>query len=121
MTSLFTAYKSYAIISTVTSLFTAQTAAVTAESLAEAASLGTITLKQIAVAALTGEITLATAAQYAWNLAMSLNPIGIVITVVAALAAGITALCFTMSDTTNQTSDLELAQEKIRRKQSKSW
>lgn len=113
VTSLFTAYKSYAIISTVTSLFTAQTAAVTAESLAEAASLGTITLKQIAVAALTGEITLATAAQYAWNLAMSLNPIGIVITVVAALAAGITALCFTMSDTTNQTSDLELAQEKL--------
>lgn len=113
VTSLFTAYKSYAIISTVTSLFTAQTAAVTAESLAEAASLGTITLKQIAVAALTGEITLATAAQYAWNLAMSLNPIGIVITAVAALAAGITALCFTMSDTTDQTSDLELAQEKL--------
>lgn len=92
VTSLFTAYKSYAIISTVTSLFTAQTAAVTAESLAEAASLGTITLKQIAVAALTGEITLATAAQYAWNLAMNLNPIGIVITAVAALAAGIAAL-----------------------------
>ncbi|MGN0500600.1 MAG: phage tail tape measure protein [Ruminococcus sp.] len=113
-TSLLTAYKSYAIISTVTSLFTAQTAAVTAESLAEAASLGTITLKQIAVAALTGEITLATAAQYAWNLAMSLNPIGIVITAVAALAAGITALCFAMSDSTDETSDLELAQERLK-------
>lgn len=92
ITSVYAAFKSYSIISTVTALLTTHTAAVTAESLAEAASLGTITLKQIAVAALTGEITLATAAQYAWNLAMNLNPIGIVITAVAALAAGIAAL-----------------------------
>ncbi len=92
ITSVYVAFKSYSIISTVTALLTTHTAAVTAESLAEAASLGTITLKQIAVAALTGEITLATAAQYAWNLAMDLNPIGIVITAVAALAAGIAAL-----------------------------
>lgn len=92
ITSVYVAIKSYSIISTVTALLTTHTAAVTAESLAEAASLNTITLKQIAVGALTGEITLATAAQYAWNLAMNLNPIGIVITAVAALAAGIVAL-----------------------------
>lgn len=92
ITSVYVAIKSYSIISTVTALLTTHTAAVTAESLAEAASLNTITLKQIAVGALTGEITLATAAQYAWNLAMNLNPIGIVITAVAALAAGIAAL-----------------------------
>lgn len=92
ITSVYVAFKSYSIISTVTALLTTHTAAVTAESLAEAASLNTITLKQIAVGALTGEITLATAAQYAWNLAMNLNPIGIVITAVAALAAGIAAL-----------------------------
>lgn len=91
--SVYTAYKSWKILSTITALFTAHTAAVTAESLAEAASLGTITLKQIAVGALTGEITLATAAQYAWNLAMSLNPIGLVLTAVVALTAGIVALC----------------------------
>ena len=113
VTSLFTAYKSYAIISTVTSLFTAQTAAVTAESLAEAASLGTITLKQIAVAALTGEITLATAAQYAWNLAMSLNPIGIVITAVAALAAGIAALNLCVEQETSSEQLLAESYEEI--------
>lgn len=92
ITSVYAAFKSYSIISTVTALLTTHTAAVTAESLAEAAALNTITLKQIAVGALTGEITLATAAQYAWNLAMNLNPIGIVITAAAALAAGIAAL-----------------------------
>ena len=92
ITSVYAAFKSYSIISTVTALITTHTAAVTAESLAEAAALNTITLKQIAVGALTGEITLATAAQYAWNLAMNLNPIGIVITAAAALAAGIAAL-----------------------------
>ena len=92
ITSVYAAFKSYSIISTVTALLTPHTAAVTAESLAEAAALNTITLKQIAVGALTGEITLATAAQYAWNLAMNLNPIGIVITAAAALAAGIAAL-----------------------------
>lgn len=91
--SVLTAYKGWKILSTITALFTAHTAAVTAESLAEAASLGTITLKQIAVAALAGEISIATAAQYAWNLAMSLNPIGLVLTAVVALTAGIVALC----------------------------
>lgn len=91
--SVLTAYKGWKILSTITALFTAHTAAVTAESLAEAASLGTITLKQIAVGALTGEITLATAAQYAWNVAMNANPIGLVLTAVVALTAGIVALC----------------------------
>lgn len=94
-TGLYTAYKAWTIISTVTALLKANTAAVTAESLAHAASTGAITLKQIAVGVLTGEIGLATAAQYAWNLAMSANPIGIVIAAVAALAAGIAALSLT--------------------------
>lgn len=62
--SVYTAYKSWKIISTITALFKAHTAAVTAESLAEAASLGTITLKQIAVGALTGEITLTIYSKY---------------------------------------------------------
>lgn len=111
--SVYTAYKSWKIISTITSLFTAHTAAVTAESLAEAASLGTITLKQIAVGALTGEITLATAAQYAWNAAMNANPIGIVITAVAALAAGIGAMSMTMGEGTTATDGLKQAQEEL--------
>lgn len=111
--SVYTAYKSWKILSTITALFTAHTAAVTAESLAEAASLGTITLKQIAVGALTGEITLATAAQYAWNAAMNANPIGIVITAVAALAAGIGAMSMTMGEGTSATDELKQAQEEL--------
>lgn len=110
VTGLYTAYKSYSIISAVTALIKTNTAAVTAESLAQAASTGAITLKQIAVGVLTGEIGLATAAQYAWNLAMSLNPIGIVVAGVAALAAGIGALCIVMGDTETQTTGLEEAQ-----------
>lgn len=111
--SVYTAYKSWKIISTITSLFNAHTAAVTAESLAEAASLGTITLKQIAVGALTGEITLATAAQYAWNTSISLNPIGIVLTAIAALTAGIGALCLTMGESTTKNDELKQSQEDL--------
>lgn len=111
--SVYTAYKSWKIISTVTALFKAHTAAVTAESLAEAASLGTITLKQIAVGALTGEITLATAAQYAWNMALNSNPIGIVITAVAALAVGIGALSMAMGESTAASNEFKQAQEEL--------
>lgn len=112
--SVYTAYKTWKIISTITALFKTHTAAVTAESLAEAASLGTITLKQIAVGALTGEISLATAAQYAWNLAMSLNPIGLIVTAVATLAVGIGILTMTMGDNQSKTSEFQQAQEELK-------
>lgn len=119
ITSVYAAYKSYQILSALTGLFKAHTAAVTAESLAEAASLGTITLKQIAVGALTGEITLATAAQYAWNLAMSMNPIGLVVAAVAGLIAGVAALAMTMSDAADSTHLLEEAQSRLEETNSK--
>lgn len=73
-------------------------AATSAEALATAASTGAITLKQIAVGVLTGEIGLVTAAQWLWNAAMSANPIGVVIGLVAALAAGIGLLCVALDD-----------------------
>ena len=50
---------------------------------------GALTLKQIAVGVLTGQITLATAAQSAWNAAMAANPIGLVLTLVAALGVAV--------------------------------
>lgn len=110
---IYTAYKAYTIFKTITSFISAHTAAVTAESLATAASTGAITLKQIAVGVLTGEIGLATAAQYAWNVAMSANPIGPIITAVAALTAGIAMLALTMNDTSDSTKRLEEAQAKL--------
>lgn len=73
-------------------------AATSAEALATAASTGAITLKQIAVGVLTGEIGLVTAAQWLWNAAMSANTIGVVIGLVAALAAGIGLLCVALDD-----------------------
>ena len=112
-TALFTAYKAYKIFTAVTAAIKAHTAAVTAESLAQAASTGAITLKQIAVGVLTGQIGLATAAQYAWNLAMSANPIGLVITAVTALVAGVAAFAMTADDATDSTKALSEAQEKL--------
>ena len=47
---------------------------------------------------LTGKISLVTAAQWLWNTAMSANPIGVVIGLVAALAAGIGLLCVALDD-----------------------
>lgn len=113
--SVYTAYKSWTIISTITALFKAHTAAVTAESLAEAASLGTITLKQIAVGALTGQISLATAAQYAWNMAISVSPLGLALTAVTALIAGVVALTLTYDENRGANADLIVAQENLQR------
>lgn len=108
-----TAWKSWKIISSITALVTQHAASVTAESLAEAASLGTITLKQIAVGALTGEISLATAAQYAWNLAMSLNPAVLILTGITALTAGIVAFTAANGDATQSTDDLANAEANL--------
>ena len=49
---------------------------------------GSFSAGEIIVALLTGKISLATAAQYAWNTAMSANPIGLVVAGLAALAIG---------------------------------
>lgn len=111
--SAVTAWKSWQVISSVTALIKSHAAAVTAESLAEASSIGTITLKQIAVGALTGEISLATAAQYAWNMAMSLNPATIVLTGITALTAGITAFSAANGDATNSTDELANSETKL--------
>ena len=113
VTGVYAAYKAYKIFSTITAFISAHTAAVTAETLAEAASTGAITLKQIAVGVLTGEIGLATAAQYAWNLAMSMNPIGAVITAVAALVAGLGMLAMTMGNVSGKTDELKEAQDRL--------
>ena len=112
-TALFTAYKAYKVFTAVTAAIKAHTAAVTAESLAQAASTGAITLKQIAVGVLTGQIGLATAAQYLWNAAMSANPIGLVITAVTALVAGVAAFAMTADDAADSSKALADAQGKL--------
>lgn len=94
---VYTAFKTYKTITPILQAMAAATkamaAAETAGTLATSAASGALTAKQILVGVLTGKITLATAAQWAWNVAMNANPIGLVIAAVAALAAGIGILC----------------------------
>lgn len=58
---------------------------------ATAASTGAITLKQVAVGLLSKQLGLATAAHAAFNAVVSANPIGLAVTAVAALTAGLVA------------------------------
>ena len=55
--------------------------------------------------ALGGSITIATVAQYAWNLAMSLNPIGAVVAALAVLGAGIYAITDALSVSAEETRE----------------
>ena len=70
---------------------------------------GTITAVTAAYAAVStalgGSISIATVAQYALNLAMSLNPIGAVVVVAAALTAGIYALSEAMTISAAETKE----------------
>ena len=102
-TSAFAAFKSYKVVTETNSVLNkgvkAWKAASDAVDVFSAAQLvamesgiksnATMTAGQTLVGLLTGKITLATAAQTAWNAILSTNPIGLVITAVGALAAGL--------------------------------
>lgn len=68
---------------------------------AQVANTASLTLGQIAVGLITGKITLATAATMAWNAVLSSNVIGIVITALAGLGAGMFAYKSIQDDTTS--------------------
>ena len=101
----FTAFKGYKVVKETSSVLSKGTKAWKAASDAvdvfNAAQLSamesgiksnaTLTAGQTVIGLLTGKITLATAAQTAWNAVMNANPIGLVITAVGALAAGVAA------------------------------
>lgn len=103
-TAAFTAFKGYKVVTETSSVLSKGTKAWKAASDAvdvfNAAQLiamesgiksnATMTAGQTVIGLLTGKITLATAAQTAWNAVMNANPIGLVITAVGALAAGLT-------------------------------
>lgn len=92
-------FKAAATITSVVQAFQAaqvQLALMVAEAkaagVAHAAFVGQLTIGELVVGVLTGKITLATAAQTAWNAAMTANPIGIVITACAALGVAVAGL-----------------------------
>lgn len=111
-----------ATISGTTKAIAACSAAESAQALATAASTGAITLKQIAVGLLTGKIGFATAAQWAWNTAMNANPIGLIVTAIGALTAGLAVYAATqdttnhkISETVQETKDLIQANQDYRK------
>lgn len=87
-------------------LFEATTKGVT---IAQGVMNGSLTIGQTVVGLLTGKITLATVAQKLWNMAMSANPIGVLLVAVTALTAGLVFLA--TRQTENQKKAKELANE----------
>lgn len=69
--------------------------------IAEATLNGTFSASEVLVGVLTGKISLATAAQYAWNTAMSLSPIGVLAAVVGVTTVAVTKSRKSVQDLAN--------------------
>ena len=70
------------------------------------AASGALTAKEMIVGVCTGKIKLATAAQAAWNAVMKANPIGLLVTAIGALVAGIGAYALTQKSAASATGEL---------------
>lgn len=112
-TTAFTAFKGYKVVSNAMKATKTLTATVKMLSAAEAANAlqvlaasGALTAKEIVIGVITGKIKLATVAQMAWNAVMAANPIGLVITAVGALAAGLGIYALTTDDAADSTEAL---------------
>ncbi len=89
------------------------TAANSAAAVAQGVLNGTLTISETLVALLTGKITLATAAQAAWNAVIAANPIGLLITAIAVLAAGIITYVAVTGDADTATNQLKERVEEL--------
>ena len=75
-------------------------------------SNATLTTGQAVVGLLTGKISLATAAQTAWNAVMNANPIGLLVTAIGALVAGLGVYKLATDDSKDSQYALTDAQKK---------
>ena len=109
----FAAFKGYKVLTSVNKA--AKTLTATAKMLSAAekanalqvlAASGALTAKEMVVGVCTGKIKLATAAQAAWNAVMNANPIGLLVTAIGALVAGIGAYAFTQKSAASATGEL---------------
>ena len=104
------------VVSSLTSLTTARTANTVAEESGDAVQKKGIISRGIAIvqsgiqATVTGVVT---AAQWVWNAAMSANPIGAIVVVVAALVAGIYFLINAISASNSATEKASKANNKL--------
>ncbi|MCI8797920.1 MAG: phage tail tape measure protein [Dorea sp.] len=78
-----------------------------------AASTGAITLNQIAVGALSTQLPIATAAHAAFNAVVSANPIGLAVTAVAALTAGLIAYTVIVDEADEKTYKLSNSEKEL--------
>lgn len=116
-TAAFTAFKGYKVVNETTSILkkgvkTWKTASAAVDAYYAAqllamesgvATNATLTAGQAVVGMFTGKVNLATKAQTLWNVAMKANPIGLVISAVAALAAGLSVYALTQKEAESAT------------------
>lgn len=112
-TAAFTSFKGYKVVTSAGKAMKSLTATVKMLSAAEKANAlqvlaasGALTAKETIIGICTGKIKLATAAQMAWNAVMAANPIGLVVTAVAALAAGLYTYVLMQKDAEKATGKL---------------
>lgn len=112
-TAAFTSFKGYKVVTSAGKAMKSLTATVKMLSAAEKANAlqvlaasGALTAKETIIGICTGKIKLATAAQMAWNAVMAANPIGLVVTAVAALAAGLCTYVLMQKDAEKATGKL---------------
>lgn len=116
-----TAFKTYSVVSSVTSglkSLTAVTATLTTMEKANvpqlAASTGALTAKEMVVGVLTGKITLATAATAAWNAVLNANPIALLVTGVVAAGAALVAYNLATGESKDKVGALSEEEEKLK-------
>lgn len=85
-----------------------------AAAVSQAVLAGKFSVFEVVVGVITGKISLATAAQWAWNAAMTANPAGLVVAAIAALAAGIGVYVLATRDSMSPTEQFRLELQRER-------
>ena len=118
-TTAFVAFKGYKVVTSTSKAMKSLSATTKMLSAAEKANAlqvlaasGALTTKETIIGVCTGKIKIATAAQMAWNAVMNANPIGILITAVGALAAGLEVYALTTENASEKAGKLTAEQKK---------
>lgn len=118
-TTAFVAFKGYKVVTSTSKAMKSLSATTKMLSAAEKANAlqvlaasGALTTKETIIGVCTGKIKIATAAQMAWNAVMNANPIGILITAVGALAAGLGVYALTTENASEKAGKLTAEQKK---------
>lgn len=111
---LTSAYKAASAVSAAyAAVMTAEGTAASASSTAHLLLASTMSVSEIAIGVLTGRVSLATAAQLAWNAALSANPLVLVATAVAAVVGGLALYCTAAGTAKEDTDSLAESNENL--------